>query len=431
MNVRLSRRAIRRFALPVAILGAGVAASAAIASDEPPTNVARPSIAGVARDGETLQASPGRWTGSDPIGFAYRWQRCNTTPGTRNIALGRRAWASSELPTNAAGHAVDGNPETWWGAGDFAPQWIEIDLGSAHAVRSLLLTASQHPSGYTRHLVWGRGPAATDDYRLLAEFEGTTADRMQLSSPSSPGPDVQFVGVETVSSASWVAWREIEVFAECTEIAGATASTYTLTAADVGFAVRAAVSATNLAGSITAASDQTGPVAAVAPASLAPPVVEGLALQDELLTANPGFWRGTQPLVFAFHWQRCNRAGAECFDLDAGEIDTYLLGPADVGRRIRVRVTARNAGGTAEAVSRVTAIVAPLAVTRPCVVPNVRRKTLAAARAAIRRGRCAVGRIQRIRSRRARGRVVSQTPRPGTRRPPGTRVHLVVSRGRR
>jgi hypothetical protein len=68
---------------------------------------------------------------------------------------------------------------------------------------------------------------------------------------------------------------------------------------------------------------------------------------------------------------------------------------------------------------------------RKCKVPKVVGKRLAAAKRAITRARCRVGRIRRARSRKARGMVVKQTPRAGVRRPRGTRVHLVVSRGRR
>ncbi len=67
---------------------------------------------------------------------------------------------------------------------------------------------------------------------------------------------------------------------------------------------------------------------------------------------------------------------------------------------------------------------------RKCRVPRVVGKKLATARTAIRRARCSVGRIRRARSRRAKGRVVGQSPRAGRRVRDGTRVNLVVSRGR-
>jgi beta-lactam-binding protein with PASTA domain len=66
-----------------------------------------------------------------------------------------------------------------------------------------------------------------------------------------------------------------------------------------------------------------------------------------------------------------------------------------------------------------------------CKVPRVIGKKLPAARRAITRARCRVGRVRRARSLRAQGRVLSQTPRAGITRPKGTRVNLVVSRGRR
>ena len=65
-----------------------------------------------------------------------------------------------------------------------------------------------------------------------------------------------------------------------------------------------------------------------------------------------------------------------------------------------------------------------------CRVPRVVGKKLATARTAIRRARCSVGRIRRSRSRRAKGRVAGQSPRAGRRVRVGTRVNLVVSRGR-
>jgi Tol biopolymer transport system component len=74
-----------------------------------------------------------------------------------------------------------------------------------------------------------------------------------------------------------------------------------------------------------------------------------------------------------------------------------------------------------------TAVPPPPAPPLRCVVPRVVGLRLAKARTRITRAHCRVGRIRRARSRRA-GRVLSQNPRAGARRPAGTRISLVVGR---
>lgn len=66
---------------------------------------------------------------------------------------------------------------------------------------------------------------------------------------------------------------------------------------------------------------------------------------------------------------------------------------------------------------------------RPCVAPNVIGKALRAAKLAIRRRFCSVGKITMARSTLARGHVVSQRPKPGTKRKQHARIGLVVSEG--
>jgi uncharacterized delta-60 repeat protein len=66
-----------------------------------------------------------------------------------------------------------------------------------------------------------------------------------------------------------------------------------------------------------------------------------------------------------------------------------------------------------------------------CVVPRVRGKTLRIARRTTARGRCRVGRVTRNFSQRVKkGRVISQSRRPGLRLPVGSKVNLVISKGR-
>jgi hypothetical protein len=46
-----------------------------------PANAAPPTITGIVEDRQTLTASPGMWTGTEPIGHAYQWLRCSTKLG--------------------------------------------------------------------------------------------------------------------------------------------------------------------------------------------------------------------------------------------------------------------------------------------------------------------------------------------------------------
>jgi glucose/arabinose dehydrogenase len=66
-----------------------------------------------------------------------------------------------------------------------------------------------------------------------------------------------------------------------------------------------------------------------------------------------------------------------------------------------------------------------------CRVPRVVGRRLPGARIRIRRANCRLGRVRYRRSDRARGRVLTQAPRPGARRPRLTPVHVTLSRGRR
>jgi beta-lactam-binding protein with PASTA domain len=108
-----------------------------------------------------------------------------------------------------------------------------------------------------------------------------------------------------------------------------------------------------------------------------------------------------------------------------------VLTPADVGHTIRVQESATNAGGTSGPVS--SAATAIVTAPKPaCVVPKVKGKRLARAKAAIRSHHCRVGKIRHAFSKRLqKGRVISQRPKPHKVLHNGAKVNLVVSRGRK
>lgn len=75
---RLLFAALMLAIIAVASFGS-LATSGAAASG--PANTAPPTITGTAREGATLTADPGTWTGAQPITYAYEWQRCTATGG--------------------------------------------------------------------------------------------------------------------------------------------------------------------------------------------------------------------------------------------------------------------------------------------------------------------------------------------------------------
>jgi hypothetical protein len=148
----------------------------------------------------------------------------------------------------------------------------------------------------------------------------------------------------------------------CANVANGTQKTYTLVGADAGRTMRVRVTATNADGSNSAQSAQTAAVAAAtasaAPKNTAPPTISGTPKVGQQLTADPGSWSGN-PTSFAYQWQRCDTDVAACSNVIGATGKTYGVPVGDLGYRLRVTVTARNAKGTATATSAITTVVAP------------------------------------------------------------------------
>jgi Tol biopolymer transport system component len=131
-------------------------------------------------------------------------------PEPRNLARGRPVTASMSLADAPPEMAVDGDRVLWWSA-LYAPQWIEIDLGRPRSFRTLQLVVAQNPPGLTEHVVSGRA-STSDEFSVLHVFDQSTADGDVLNYTNKRAwHDIRYVRVETLSSPSWVAWREIRV----------------------------------------------------------------------------------------------------------------------------------------------------------------------------------------------------------------------------
>lgn len=93
-----------------------------------------------------------------------------------------------------------------------------------------------------------------------------------------------------------------------------------------------------------------------APVNTASPAIGGQAVQGGKLTASTGSWSNS-PISYAYQWEDCNSAGASCTAISGATGSSYVLVSADVGKTVRVVVTATNSPGSASAASAASAVV--------------------------------------------------------------------------
>jgi fibronectin-binding autotransporter adhesin len=170
----------------------------------------------------------------------------------------------------------------------------------------------------------------------------------------------------TVSNGTWVgtatitfayAWLRCSAAGtSCGAIGGAASNAYTPTSDDKGHRLKAAVTAHNAYGDVTATTAATKAVLQ-APANTSVPTISGIAANKKKLTAAPGTWTGSAPIAFAYAWKRCDSGGNSCVQIAGGTSKTYVVKAADIGHTLRVAVTGKNAAGSATATSAATVVV--------------------------------------------------------------------------
>jgi hypothetical protein len=150
----------------------------------------------------------------------------------------------------------------------------------------------------------------------------------------------------TANNGSWAnsptsfayQWRRCDSAGSgCTDIAGATKKTYTLTSDDSDHTVRVVVTASNADGQATATSDNTQLISSKnAPVNTVKPTVSGTEKVGEQLTATNGSWTGGVT-SYAYQWQRCDSSGGNCVDVAGATGNTYGVRSADAGNNARCR----------------------------------------------------------------------------------------------
>ena len=105
------------------------------------------------------------------------------------------------------------------------------------------------------------------------------------------------------------------------------------------------------------------------PANTALPSISGTVTDSGTLNATDGSWSGSAPFTFIRQWRRCDSAGANCSNIPGATGASYSPAAADLGKRLRVRVTATNSADTATAESAASSVVQPSA---PSIPPSPR-----------------------------------------------------------
>jgi hypothetical protein len=336
-------------ALAALLLPAGGSARPQVA----PSNSGLPSISGSAVKGASLSATSGSWNGTAPITFAFSWLRCDSA-GANCTAIGG-ATATTYLVVDAdVGKRLRVQVTATNGDG----------TATALSAATDVVASGTKPVNVTEPAISG------------SPVEGSTLSSTSGSWTGSTPITYAFQWVRCPSGGGAADGSN------CFFVPSATKSTYVLDDDDVGSRIRVRVTATNSAGSTTVASDATEVVAAKGPSgppvNTAEPRISGTATQGQTLTATSGSWTGAQPISFTYRWVRCgadggNASGSNCPAISGATRNTYQLTESDVGRRLRVQVTARNGAGSRTVASNPTGTVQASAPSGTIVLPNGER----------------------------------------------------------
>ena len=106
------------------------------------------------------------------------------------------------------------------------------------------------------------------------------------------------------------------------------------------------------------------------PKAAGQPGISGSAVEGSVLTAGNGSWSGTGPFNYSYRWLRCPSSGGGangegCVAISGATFKRYTVRTADVGHRLRVRVTAANSEGSAAATSNASGVVQSAATGGP------------------------------------------------------------------
>ena len=293
-----------------------------VAAEGAPVPQDAPGISGTGLTGYTLTATIPALSGEAPTSETLQWERC-AEDGTACTAI-----------TGASG-------------GDYT--LTAADAGSA--LRLLVSATNSHGAGEAISppiIVGAATPANVSVPSTAGSYEPYRALR------GDPGI---WTGIGTIAFS--YQWRRCPTTGECETITAAGERSYTPTSVDEGHALQLLVTATDADGSASASSPHTPAIGseAASPESTSPPSLEGTPTVGNTLSASAGVWSGSEPISYAYQWQRCDAGGDACTDVAGATSAAYTLAGADAGARLRVLVQASNAVASASASSSPSEVV--------------------------------------------------------------------------
>jgi 5-hydroxyisourate hydrolase-like protein (transthyretin family) len=261
----------------------------------PPANTAPPVLSGAPAVDQVLSCSTGSWENA-PATYSYRWRR-------DEAQISGQSGSTYVVSSADQGHAIDCVVTAGNG------------VGTDSATSNALVVPIAKPANTSAPVL-----------------SGTPALGQQLSCSTG--------GWDNSPTGYAYAWSR-----GGTPIGGQSGSNYTVQAADQGLAIRCEVTATNAAGSASAASNSlTVPAAAGAPHNSTAPALTGTPAVGQGLSCSTGSWTNS-PTSYAYSWLRDGTA------ISGQAAASYTVQAADQGHSLSCEVTATNGAGSASAAS--------------------------------------------------------------------------------
>ena len=227
------------------------------------------------------------------------------------------------------------------------------------AAVSVLLTTLLAPNA-----ALAAGPTAT----ALPTISGTLSVGQTLNASSGTWDPA----LTNAPSYQWYRCVSQNV-ATCSQISGATTSSYLLTNTDGANYLQVQVTALNAGGGTTVTSAITGRVT-TQPSSTSPPIISGAIAVGSTLTLVSGNWTDLViPFYYSYSWQSCTTAVVStCTDIPGATTNTFVVTTKEVSKFLRgvvsVVATANNLSATAYSAVTTQVVIEPTLLSAPTIL---------------------------------------------------------------